>query len=171
MMFNCCGVFIAIVVLKLVSGSKIGAACSSKHSLCEDLNVLDTPSWYYNWGANSTFSSCSNYKQILQEFVPMIWRYKGQDTYPVHYTASNTSFILGFNEPNHKKQSNLSPSEAVKGWKVIQSVWGSTHKLISPSAAPCNNDTGNCTPEYPDPISWFTEYALNYVMVNVKLII
>ena len=121
------------ISLTIINSSKIGTCISPKETLCTDLNVLTSPKWYYNWGANSTFSDEKCNQLPSQEFVPMIWGYYGTKSYPINYIQQNTNYILGFNEPNHVSQSDLTPAKAVQGWKIIQQTWGNTHKLISPS--------------------------------------
>ena len=142
---------ISVFFVASINGAKIGTCISPKHTLCNDLDVLISPKWYYNWGANSTFKDDGCNPLPKQEFVPMIWGYYGASSYPPYYIQENTTYILGFNEPNHAKQSNLTPQQAVTGWKVIQKTWGNTHKLVSPSASPCGND---CL----TPVEWFDEF-------------
>eukprot|EP01084_Bolivina_argentea_P240379 403864_1 len=134
---------------------KIGTGISPTYTECDDLDILFAPKWFYNWAPNSKFSELQCSPMPSQEFVPMIWGYYGATNYSYDFIAANTTHLLGFNEPNHQSQANLQPVKAVEGWKVIQSVWGSNHKLVSPSASPCGS---GCIPNYGQPIQWFDEF-------------
>ena len=58
--------------------------------------------WWYNWGLSRTGGNTGI------EFVPMVW---GSST--VNGTIpSGSKYLLGFNEPNFKAQSNLTPLAA-----------------------------------------------------------
>jgi len=87
-------------------------------------------SWYYNWD----FIPPADYKGGL-EFVPMIW-----GDYD-HYTSDatfrfikNRDFpaLLGFNEPDHTDQSNMTVSRALELWPKLESTG---KRLGSPAMA------------------------------------
>ena len=138
--------------------TKIGAGISPKSPdcRCDDLDVLTSPTWYYNWGSESTYvqMNCPSNELPKAEFVPMIWGWWGQKLNSSSIPSDATT-ILGFNEPNHKSQSNLQPSQAVAGWKVIQATFPDKI-LVSPAAAPCGGS--DCIPNYGQPIAWFDEF-------------
>lgn len=71
-------------------------------------------SWYYNW---SPFSHINEPKEnIFVDFVPMIFSGKhGCD----EISLEGSPVVLGFNEPDHSKQSNLTVEEAVLKWKWV----------------------------------------------------
>ena len=73
----------------------------------------------------------------------MIWGYWGQE-FPA---LDEYDTILGFNEPNHVDQSNLSPEQAAIGWMELQAAYPDK-TLVSPSASP-----GSYHPE-----DWFEEF-------------
>ena len=65
--------------------------------------------WWYNWGLSRTGGNTGI------EFVPMIW---GSST--VNNTIpSGSKYLLGFNEPNFKAQSNLTPLAAATAWPTL----------------------------------------------------
>ena len=65
--------------------------------------------WWYNWGLSRTGGNTGI------EFVPMIW---GSST--VNGTIpSGSKYLLGFNEPNFKAQSNLTPLAAATAWPML----------------------------------------------------
>ena len=73
----------------------------------------------------------------------MIWGYWGQEFPPLEEYDT----VLGFNEPNHVDQSNLSPEAAALGWMELQAAYPDK-TLVSPSASP-----GSYHPE-----DWFEEF-------------
>lgn len=64
--------------------------------------------------------------------------------------------LLGFNEPNHKAQSNLTPEAAAAIWPSIQAAAKAQGAglLGSPAAAPCGN-AAKCLGDTDD---WFTRF-------------
>ena len=78
--------------------------------------------WWYNWGLSRTGGNTGI------EFVPMIW---GSST--VNSTIpSGSKYLLGFNEPNFKAQSNLTPLAAATAWPM----------LTANAGAPCRSSSG-----------------------------
>ena len=66
--------------------------------------------WWYNWSLSRTGGNTGI------EFVPMVW---GSST--VNNTIpSGSKYLLGFNEPNFKEQSNLTPAAAAAAWPTLQ---------------------------------------------------
>ena len=61
--------------------------------------------------------------------------------------------MLGFNEPNHDGQSNLTAKEAAKYWRILEKG-ARGYLLVSPAAAPCGSKTG-C---HGDTTEWFDEF-------------
>jgi hypothetical protein len=67
-------------------------------------------SWWYNWSTQGTSKSGI-------EFVPMFWGSKSLSS----AIPSASAFLLTFNEPNFKAQSNLTAAQAASAWPTIQS--------------------------------------------------
>ncbi len=85
-------------------------------------------SWYYNWwieGENAAET----------EFVPMIWNdspnYISANALAI--AAGNSSpYLLGFNEPDHEDQANMTVERALEVWPLLMQ----TNKLLgSPAVA------------------------------------
>ena len=80
-----------------------------KRGICGlDEVALTRSSWYYSWGASD--ESAPDY-----EFVPMrhnMW-WDGWDKID---SRVNTADLLGYNEPDHADQSDLSPDYAILNW-------------------------------------------------------
>ncbi len=74
----------------------------------EDDASLTRSAWYYTWGASS--ESYDDY-----EFVPMRHN-KWWDGWDKIGSRLNASCVLGYNEPDHTDQSDLSPNYAITQW-------------------------------------------------------
>ncbi|GAB3868477.1 sigma-70 family RNA polymerase sigma factor [Dactylosporangium cerinum] len=82
--------------------------------------------WYYNWSPSPSFGATSGV-----EFVPMVWGTANVDA-DVAKAKQNGSVLLGFNEPDLKEQSNMSPEQVLDLWPKLQA---SGLRLGSPSVA------------------------------------
>ena len=110
-------------------------------------------SWAYNWGQSGS-NNDDAFRQYNVEFVPMCW--SGVDIPQLRALLSlhpEIKYILGFNEPNFKGQSNLTPTQAAAKWPELQSIadeFGLT--IVGPAL--------NFSPDapYQDPIKWYDEF-------------
>jgi RNA polymerase sigma factor (sigma-70 family) len=82
--------------------------------------------WYYNWSPSPSFGATSGV-----EFVPMVWGTSNVDA-DVAKAKTNGKVLLGFNEPDLKEQSNMSPEQVLDLWPKLQA---SGLRLGSPSVA------------------------------------
>jgi hypothetical protein len=76
---------------------------------CADLTTLGV-SWFYNWG---TSGNCAN-----MQFVPMLWgdwELQGKAK-PSAITSGGFKVMLGFNEPDHPDQANMTVAQALHLW-------------------------------------------------------
>jgi len=107
--------------------SKKGFSFGKSGQMCEDLKAFSSVNWYYDWGT-APHSDCDT--PPPPGFVPMVWGYYG------HTPDIEGEFltILGYNEPNHQDQSNLSPEKAATGWMELQEKFPDK-VLVSPSAS------------------------------------
>ena len=62
--------------------------------------------WYYNWGNKTALNTRAT-------FVPMI--FSARRTAP----AEMHEHVLGFNEPDHPKQANMTVLEALAAWPTV----------------------------------------------------
>lgn len=77
---------------------KKGAVISSRDPLATYKVAILYPSWYYTWSPTSL--------KLPLEHVPMIWS-------PKHIPLLKTrDIVLGFNEPDHHAQSNITAEDA-----------------------------------------------------------
>ena len=75
--------------------------------------------WFYTWNHNIPAN-----KPAGVDFVPMIWKYYGREEVVINSakTARDAGIkeLLGFNEPDQKKQANMTVEEAVAAWPVLE---------------------------------------------------
>lgn len=75
--------------------------------------------WFYNWGTTtrSTTNPAATDSTYNQEFVPEKWG-SGEATHKL-MSLVNTSHLLGYNEPDHTEQSNVSVEKAIEEWPQL----------------------------------------------------
>ena len=104
----------------LVTGKK-GACFSRKSGQWSSKISQLNPYWYYSWGRESIEKGPRNI-----EFVPMFWGkwFKDEDIdYLIKLKNKNKiRFILGFNEPDSRIQSNMSVDEAIALWPKLEAI-------------------------------------------------
>merc|ERR1719265_1733978 len=137
-----------------LGSAKLGNPASSLDGYysCNDMDALNlADSWYYNWGSvPDTITSFRPGKCFgvprAAEFVPMIWGCgKTGCTFPANYQyiweQAGVSHVLGFNEPDHVDQSNMTANEAAHNWVSMQMMaagFSPAMKLVSPAPATYN---------------------------------
>jgi hypothetical protein len=89
------------------------------YAYCEDA-VNSRSSWDYNWGAYPTLCQST-------ESIPMLW---GEAMLTPH-VGGNSSWVMGFNEPDLREQANLSPERAAELWRKVE-AWYPNRKLVAP---------------------------------------
>ncbi|XP_060555010.1 uncharacterized protein LOC132715913 [Ruditapes philippinarum] len=117
---------------------KKGTAAWPGSLLCDDFKVLNNMSWWYDWHQNMDFfyekvgKVCdhSNGWSIPQH-VPMLKQYHNHTQLHIQTWGP---YVLGFNEPNHKDQANMTPQQAADAWPLLEK---NSHgaKLVSPATA------------------------------------
>ncbi|XP_046560509.1 alkali-sensitive linkage protein 1-like [Haliotis rubra] len=145
---------IFIVVLFLLfspsaASTKRGYGVNNHVLLCNDSYTLTESSWWYNWRTNYIdfiHDGCSP----RGEFVPMVWSF--QINYTQHVSQSS-HYILGYNEPNERDQSNITPQTAASHWPEIERL-AQGKLLVSPAPARCNG-WHLC---FKEPTDWLDEF-------------
>jgi hypothetical protein len=84
----------------------VGAAMADVHA-----------AWYYNWAAGPTGGAGTS-----AEFVPMIWGPHSVSATELNRAKSNGTTLLGFNEPDHSEQANMTPTQALDLWPQLQAT-------------------------------------------------
>lgn len=119
----------------------------------------------YDWGANidniRERSNCENVIDNADIHVPMVWGYGSY--FSNYYIYDHTEYLLGFNEPNHHGQSNITPQEAASYWKEVEKL-ADGRLIVSPAAAPCGTGcNGNTT-------KWFDEFFGNCIDCRIDFL-
>jgi len=129
---------------------------------CSDMKKLGNVSWLYNWGTGPDYTIISCLNQLGIQYIPMQWGLGGLDTL-WETIWGNAKYLLGFNEPNFKAQSNVSPLQAAQAWPTMESVAANHSMLLgSPSASACGpNATTDCYAANWSPIPWFDDFFKN----------
>lgn len=98
----------------------------------EQLNSLDLD-WFYNWGPG--YPPLRPASTHTAEFVPMIWGRGSLERNAIEQVRSEVpwtgaEYLLGFNEPDHDGQADMSVGTAIKLWPQLEQ---SGLKLGSPA--------------------------------------
>ena len=95
---------------EMVKGSQyVEEQCDKTHS-----------TWFYNWGSTATSTRNPDTERLYlnQEFVPMKWGAGG--SWSKLYALEDVTHILGYNEPDHTEQSDVSVERAIEEWPLMQ---------------------------------------------------
>lgn len=91
--------------------------------------------WYYTWG----LTGCQDpYAPKNAEFVPMFWGHSSVTDANIQlvndlYRQKKIFYVLGFNEPDLKAESNMSVAQALEDWKKLSEGLDPGIKLVSPA--------------------------------------
>ncbi|KAH6670526.1 glycosyl hydrolase catalytic core-domain-containing protein [Halenospora varia] len=88
-------------------------------------------SWAYNWASGSGGSLPSGV-----EFVPLCWGQKSFANWAADAKkaiAAGSKHLLGFNEPDHTEQANMSPADAITAWKAQMQPFAGQAALGAPA--------------------------------------
>jgi hypothetical protein len=108
--------------------SKRGAAyddASAVQSLATNAKI----SWAYNWKATANGN-------LDVEYVPMAWGAKELDISSAlieQALGHGSTHVLGFNEPDHKEQSDMNPSDAARNYRKYLTPIANRATLVSPA--------------------------------------
>jgi hypothetical protein len=109
-------------------------------SVLNSLNV----SWYYSWGTTEASGATSI-------FIPMAYSERTIPRLPAF-----SPIVLGFNEPDHPKQSNMTVFEAAQFWPTLRSKAG---KLGSPAMAGNPVSKGSWLESFMSQMENYTEFV------------
>lgn len=110
-------------------------------SSCQDVFLLNNTGWYYDYNAADPFAGSNSPMESIR-FAPMNWCLDDMNT--TVPAGVNTTFFMGFNEPNNAHNCNTDAQTVAQAWATfIAKHPGSTY--VSPATA------GNG-------ISWFQDF-------------
>jgi hypothetical protein len=86
-------------------------------------------SWYYTWRVDRRWEPAP----VGVEFVPMIWDETHANPEELRQAVeTGTDILLGYNEPDHGEQANMTVTEALDLWPLLE---GTGMRLGSPATA------------------------------------
>lgn len=103
--------------------TKKGWAGSKWSSMPEGLKYapeqadLTNSTWYYNWGSSPTINPLNPNKNYNQEYVPEKWGAGG--LWNGIYSITDACHLIGYNEPDHSEQSNVTVEKAIEEWPLL----------------------------------------------------
>jgi hypothetical protein len=123
--------------------------------------------WWYDWAAQSPGADAR------LEFVPMIWG-GGSLTQAL---PAGARYLLGFNEPDFKSQSNLTAQQAASDWPTVEAkAKAAGVPVVSPSVNFCGSAAASsqCSdPTATDPYTYLKEFftacsgcSVDYIAVH-----
>lgn len=119
------------------SGGKKGLGLAeSAGGTAADLAALKVH-WYYNWGAQTALQKSADTQPA---FVPMAFSIKRIDD-----ITGKPPYLLGFNEPDNAKQSDIRVEEALQAWPALV---GKGHSIGAPAMAKNPVKPGNWLPHF-----------------------
>jgi hypothetical protein len=123
-------------------------------TVAADAPVLKSVSWFYNWTFTESAAVSSATSAAGMEFVPMIWGKGINVDAIVNSIPAGAKYLLGFNEPNFGKQSNLTPTQAAQLWPMVEQIAQRKNLLIvSPALNVCGSP---CNVQ--DPVAWMDQF-------------
>lgn len=161
---------------KLLSCALVALACSlgtqahaSKRGFvgnpvdAADLKAASSFDWYYNWDQQPPAANDPGNIADHIDYVPMAWGAHFDQQTLINYLLAHprVKFILGFNEPNFKGQSNLTPSQAAAAWPALQAIADRFHLTIVGPAINFSYAGGAVVEngvEYTDPVKWYEDF-------------
>ncbi len=120
-----------------------------------DMNALKSGvSWFYGWSNGPSANAKPVYAAMNMEFVPMVWGGGFDVANVVKQIPAGAKYLLGFNEPNFGKESNLTPEQAAGMWPQIEDIASQKQlQIVSPALNYC---AGNCNQT--DPFVWLDAF-------------
>jgi hypothetical protein len=109
--------------------------------------------WWYDWSNNPSAAAAGGI-----DFVPMIWGANDVGG-PI---PSGSKYLLGFNEPNFKAQSNMTPEEAAQKWPAVEALAQAQGiPIVAPAVNFCGSaqDPSGCAdPSVTDPYTFLKDF-------------
>ena len=133
-------------------------------------------SWWYNWAPAPDAAVASAYAGLGTEFAPLQWdKILNGTTVTADQLAARipagAKYLLGFNEPNFKRQGNLTPRQAAALWPVLEEVARRKNlKLVSPALNYCGDCVSDNGVTYYSPTQWLDAFFAAYPAARVDYI-
>jgi len=103
--------FVVEAAVVHAESEKKGVGVDVKHSYSADQLQALNVSWYYNWSPKANIPTQA-------QFVPMFWNARRLNEH------IDGDYVLGYNEPDHKDQANITVEDALASWPNLASKAG-----------------------------------------------
>lgn len=155
-----------ILFVLFISIAAWGQTKSPKRGLCVDQGKTNTAdfaalapgvSWFYDWGTSTNI----DYDPSGIIFVPMTWNtgYNKNDLTSFLDKHPEVEYLLAFNEPNFRSQSNATPSQAAAAWPALEQIADKYNlKLVSPAPNWCGDCVKEGSTTYYSPYQWLADF-------------
>ncbi len=118
-------------------GMGYGTGGGQQELSIQDFEIIgERMSWFYDWSTSSPESVRGIYQSQSIDFTPMLWGINSSENNMRQYLDNNTGvkYLLGFNEPTHLNQANLTPQEAAEAWPILEAIADDYNlQLVSPA--------------------------------------
>lgn len=129
--------YLPISRLSAKRGIGYGTGGGQQELSIQDLSLIDERmSWFYDWSTSSPESVRGIYPSMGIDFTPMLWGADSNEFSMRQYLDNNpgVKYLLGFNEPTHLNQANLTPQQAADAWPILESIADDYNlQLVSPA--------------------------------------
>lgn len=152
----------ALLAALIVCMTAQGQSKSPKRGICGDASPQDlitlapSTTWYYDWSVAPPATLQGQLSGI--EWVPMCWGAVNASGVPgiEAIIPAGSQYLLGFNEPNFKSQSNITPAQAASMWPNLEQIATDKGlKLVSPAVNWCGDCVDGVTN---DPVDWLDKF-------------
>ena len=118
-------------------GMGYGTGGGQQELSIQDFEIIgERMSWFYDWSTSSPESVRGIYQSQSIDFTPMLWGINSNENNMRQYLDNNpgVKYLLGFNEPTHLNQANLTPQEAAEAWPILEAIADDYNlQLVSPA--------------------------------------
>jgi hypothetical protein len=118
--------------------------------------------WSYNWGQETDEEIMKAHEDFGVEYIPMAWNGIDKDRIRKFLQAHpDIKYILGFNEPNFKKEASMTPTQAAAKWHEIEEIADEFGlKIVGPAVnyAPAAGAVSEAGVVYTDPVQYLDDF-------------
>ena len=107
----------------------VGDGCKAGWTNCTQAELLSNVAWHYSYNPDDPYYMTTH---DASNFVPMHWCISTLNATVPSYV--DTSYMMGFNEPNNLHNCNKDAAVVAAAWAVVMQKWPSS-KLVSPATA------------------------------------
>ncbi|XP_063412078.1 uncharacterized protein LOC134694901 [Mytilus trossulus] len=114
-----CLIILHIINFTDASNKKGVGIMRSKHYRCSDESTFNNVHWWYDWQQSPDRMHLRHRcpLNVRSGYVPMV---NGKNFERGINVSANTQYLLGFNEPDHPEQGNLTAAQASVMWKELE---------------------------------------------------